>query len=309
MTVALQLNSTGQMMLDQIDQEMTYKLQKKITKSFEEALFCTPEEARAIFRKNLGNRKVDVRINDYGFIDFNIEVGAYTLSNPMRQMTPSGFYVDTAQTNCSITSTTTSGTSNYFSTGTSSTTQFTIPPQISGGNTRVNFAVDGRFVIQHAERLKISDGQEIVIDLPDGTTLKVEKSGNFTVDDKDSKVLYKGNKIREFNRYINSSDLLQDFIRFLGNHGVRQSEVLNVPIELFVNWLILQSAEADGEDAPDNITPVERHPKLVDCKRKSILGKCLRCGRFISQNKTKAGFNFCNIEHAQEHCERFGLAS
>ena len=31
--------------------------------------------------------------------------------------------------------------------------------------------------------------------------------------------------------------------------------------------------------------------------------------RFISQNKTKAGFNFCNIEHAQEHCERFGLAS
>ena len=127
--------------------------------------------------------------------------------------------------------------------------------------------------------------------------------------DTDAKTLYRGNRIREFNRYINSSDLLQDFIRFLGKNGVKQSEALSIPIELFVNWLILQSAEADGEDVPDEFVPTERHPRLVECKRKKEDRRCLKCGKFIPHNKIQAGFNFCNIKHAQEHLDRLQLAS
>jgi len=176
-------------------------------------------------------------------------------------------------------------------------------------NLCLSFAADGNLILDCSDKPLLKDGNEITIEMPDGTLIQMQKNGNFTVDDKDSKVVYKGNRIREFNRFINASDLLQEFICFLGKQGLRQSEVLSVPIELFVSWLVPQAAEADGEENPEDIVPVENHPKFIECKKKVMAGKCLRCGRFISSNKVKTGFNFCNIDHAQEHCERFSLVS
>ena len=75
---------------------------------------------------------------------------------------------------------------------------------------------------------------------------------------------------REFNRYINASDLLEEFIRFLGEHKVRQGEVLKLPIDLFVKWLILRACEQDGEEP--NVTLQLPPPRQQ--------ARCLGCGRW-----------------------------
>jgi len=143
-------------------------------------------------------------------------------------------------------------------------------------------------------RIKVKSGQKAIIELPDGSVVNVDKDGNFRVDDSDAKVIYKANRSREFNRYINASDLLEEFIRFLAKLGVKQSQVLNVPIELFINWIVIKSAEVDGDDIPDGITPIENHPKLP---HRSVY-KCLQCGKFIRKEYFECGFKFCHGLHA-----------
>lgn len=53
---------------------------------------------------------------------------------------------------------------------------------------------------------------------------------------------------REFNRFINASDLLEEFIHYLGTLSVKKSEVMELPVELFIKWLIIRACEADGEE-------------------------------------------------------------
>ena len=77
---------------------------------------------------------------------------------------------------------------------------------------------------------------------------------------------------REFNTYINASDLLDEFIRFLGTEGVKQGEVMDLPLELFIKWLIVRSCEADGEEPPLQLPPVKKclakpQPRCVKCQR------------------------------------------
>jgi len=92
-----------------------------------------------------------------------------------------------------------------------------------------------------------------------------------------------------FNKFINASDMLEGFIAFLGAEGVRQGEVMGMPLDHFIKWLIIKACEADGEEADVVLA-------LPAPKRQS---RCLGCQRFIPISLTPqlhdercAGFYF-----------------
>jgi hypothetical protein len=150
------------------------------------------------------------------------------------------------------------------------------------------------------DELVLKQGEEKTIKLPDGTIIGVDKDGNFEIMDDNAEVIYKANRIREFNKFINASDLLEEFISFLGQYyNIKQSEVLNVPIELFINWIIIKAAEQDGDPTPSNVQ-IEGHPALPQ-KRHSY--RCLNCGKFISKKLVELGVNFCDSICMQKKLE------
>jgi hypothetical protein len=62
-----------------------------------------------------------------------------------------------------------------------------------------------------------------------------------------------------FNAYLNGSDLVEQFIKWCGEQGVRRGEFARLPIELFVRWLIIEATKADGlaaEGEPQLITDI-----------------------------------------------------
>lgn len=118
------------------------------------------------------------------------------------------------------------------------------------------------------ERLDLKDGQLVVpkgrdLLLPDGTVLHIDDLGNVRIDDANAKVIYQASRMREFNPYVNASDLLASFIRFAGSLGLGRMDIGELPVALFINWLVIEAAKQDGDPIPDDITPVERHPALL----------------------------------------------
>lgn len=137
--------------------------------------------------------------------------------------------------------------------------------------------------------------------LPDGSVLEVDGDGNFTVSDKDAVVTYRGSNVREFNPFINSSDLLEAFIKDLGELGVKQDEVLKVPIEMFINWLIFKAADQDGDNAPDDV------PLLESSVKPHKHPKCLCCGKFIKKALVEHKIHFCNPQHHERYLTKVGI--
>lgn len=86
-----------------------------------------------------------------------------------------------------------------------------------------------------------------------------------------------------FNRFVNASDLLEEFIRYVGALGVKQGDVLQLPIDLFIKWLIIEAAKKDGDAPPEGV--VVQLPNI----------RCLKCGRFIRKDSP---IPFCSEEHA-----------
>lgn len=74
-----------------------------------------------------------------------------------------------------------------------------------------------------------------------------------------------------FNRYVNASDLLEEFLAWLKTERVRSREALALPIDLFIKWLIIRACEE--EQQPPNVTlqlpPPRQQPR------------CLGCGQFM----------------------------
>ena len=58
-----------------------------------------------------------------------------------------------------------------------------------------------------SELKKIGPGAK-EIELPDGAKLIVDAAGNYRIEDKDAKVTYKANRIREFSPHLNASDMV-----------------------------------------------------------------------------------------------------
>lgn len=93
--------------------------------------------------------------------------------------------------------------------------------------------------------------------LPDGAVLRIDQHGNYGINDESAKVIYQACRRREFNPYLNASDLLVSFIKEVGHlDGVNQDEILRLPVEAFINWLVLQAATKDG-DRTDHLPKVE----------------------------------------------------
>lgn len=134
--------------------------------------------------------------------------------------------------------------------------------------------------------LVVPDRQSAHITLPDGTKINVDKDGSFEINDQAAKVIYRASRIREFNPFVNASDKIEDFIRFCGDQGIRQGEMLDLPIKLFIGWLIIEAAKADREPEPDV-------PLIPDLRRHTT-PRCLGCGRFIRRDAATKGLFYCS---------------
>lgn len=139
------------------------------------------------------------------------------------------------------------------------------------------------------QNLKIEHGHESNIELPDGTFVHVDKDGSYRIEDSQAKVIYKAEPARDFNVFMNASDRLEDFVRFCGQHGVTQDEMMHLPINLFVGWLVLEAAKADREPEPDDIN-------LIPDLRRIKKPRCISCGRFITKAKKVAKVEYCSTK-------------
>lgn len=126
-------------------------------------------------------------------------------------------------------------------------------------------------------------------ELPDGATLHVSDMGEYFIDDYDARVIYNACRIREFNPYVNASDLIAKFIAYVGSLGVKRDEVAHLPLGLLVNWLIVEAAEKDGDPIPADVVPVPEHRLL----KGQVKPRCLGCQRFIRRTRITHGFPYC----------------
>lgn len=137
--------------------------------------------------------------------------------------------------------------------------------------------------------------------LKDGSILHVDEKGNFHLDDKAAKVIYAAHRNKDFNPYVNAGELVGSFIDYIRQSipGVKRSDIPTLPLELFVNWLVLEAAERDGDPAPSDVTPLPNSRLLVA----RIKPRCSlpTCRRFIPRSAFGAGFNYCSPSHATRH--------
>ncbi len=146
---------------------------------------------------------------------------------------------------------------------------------------------------------KLGPGKR-TIELPDGAKLVIDELGNYVIEDKDAKVTYKANNNRDFSPYLNASDMLAKFVEYVGTVGVKKSEVMNLPIHLFISWLIIEAANKDGDVVPGDVVPVHRDPMLVSV----LKPKCATCGRFVKRADFQQRFPFCSPDHGIVYAER-----
>lgn len=148
-------------------------------------------------------------------------------------------------------------------------------------------------------RIKKIRAGEQTIELPDGAILHVDADGNYHIDDDSAKVIYKANRVREFSPHVSASDMVAKFVTYVGGIGVRQKDVLNLPIHLFISWLIIEAAERDGDDIPADIIPVAADPALVAVRKP----RCQFCKKFIRRLHHDNRFPFCSPDHATRHLQ------
>lgn len=91
------------------------------------------------------------------------------------------------------------------------------------------------------------------------------------------------------NRHLEASDLLEAFLRHMSAEGVGRAELLELPIELFVSWLIVEAATAEGAEIPDNVLPPRQ--KLAFVRRPRI---CRGCETPLPQALLDRGLQWCS---------------
>lgn len=133
----------------------------------------------------------------------------------------------------------------------------------------------------------VFDVGPLSIQLKDGSKLLIDEKGNYRIEDKDAKITYRANHIRNFNPFLNASDKIEEFIRFCGDLKVRRDEMMNLPLQLFIAWLVQEAAKADEEAIPET--------QLIPDLRKQTAPQCqlVSCRRFISIEKARKKILFC----------------
>lgn len=155
------------------------------------------------------------------------------------------------------------------------------------------------FTIHNGVEVKYDD-QKKQFHLSDGSILSFDKTGNYTIDDSNAKVVYKSNTIREFSPYLNASDMLARFVEYLQTLNLKKQEVLELPIRLFIAWLVIEAAKKDNDTIPKDIVPVERD-KLISV---IIKPRCSFCGRFVKRIQYTKKLVFCSYEHGIRFLEK-----
>lgn len=132
------------------------------------------------------------------------------------------------------------------------------------------------------QHIKLQLGKHRTITFPDGTVIDFFEDGRYMINDANAKVVYKANRVHDFNPFINASDKLEAFIKYCGTVGVRQGDMLGIPIKHFIAWLVIEAAKADGEEPTDTLM-------LTDQSKP----RCRTCGRFMSPQLKADRIEFC----------------
>lgn len=66
----------------------------------------------------------------------------------------------------------------------------------------------------------------------------------------------------DFNRYLNASDMIEEFIKYVGGLGLGKREFLSLPVELFIAFLVVRAAESDGE-----VPPADQVKRLTNARQ------------------------------------------
>lgn len=164
-------------------------------------------------------------------------------------------------------------------------------------------------VVREIVRSRIAPGEKVDIELPDGAMLKVAADGSYRIEDKDAKITYRANRVREFNRFINASDLLVKFIGYLNTLRLNQKEALGLPIDLFIAWLIIEAAKADDEEPQEaelaKLETLMRKHVQIDPPKPMLalpppMPRCF-CGRFMARARAAKGLMFCGGAHMDRY--------
>jgi hypothetical protein len=162
--------------------------------------------------------------------------------------------------------------------------------------------------LRGVSRIKLSDWFRGTLELADGARLVFDDGGNYRIEDQDARVTYKANRVRTFNRYINASDLLEEFVTDCLKEGISKQEFMNLPVDLLIRWLVVRAAEADGERAPEDY---RFEPRLVQVRLppppRVVPPRCLCCGRFNRKVKHEAGVNFVDEAHLARFMDKRSL--
>jgi hypothetical protein len=160
-------------------------------------------------------------------------------------------------------------------------------------------------------RFEAKRGSEYRIDLGNGEYLEVDADGKVTHHAQSTRI-YEPCRRYEFNPFVNASDIMEEFVEFVAALGVRRQAFLELPLGLFVKYLILRSAEKDGDDLEElGVSPESlRADKALVASTKPLKwsGRCLRCGRYVKRERVSLGFAFCSQSHGSEYAVAQGLS-
>lgn len=161
---------------------------------------------------------------------------------------------------------------------TTATTTTSHPMWISSGNSLVASEALPQII-------RLDDGRRHSLKFQDGTVIEVQPNGSFAIHDDNAKVIYRANRVRDFNPFLNASDKIEEFIKYCGGVGVRQGDMLGIPLKHFIGWLIIEAARADGEPEPEVL--------LLPNLRREAKPRCVTCGRFLSPRLRTKNIEFC----------------
>lgn len=94
---------------------------------------------------------------------------------------------------------------------------------------------------------------------------------------------------RRVNRFLATSDMLEEFLREMSAEGIGRASMLDLPIELFVSWLVVKAAEADQETVPENVTDPRRRIHALPKRH-----LCRGCNNEITADLRARGLQWCS---------------
>ena len=147
-------------------------------------------------------------------------------------------------------------------------------------------------------------GSNTTFVLPDGTEIKYHYDDRIEIDDSKGKRLYQSAPTRGFNKYLNASDLLEDFVRYCASERLSRKDFAELPLSLFIYWLIAKAAEADGDSTDDIVPLLETSVK----QQRYQPHRCQCCGKSLSKRFLENHVHFCSASHMQLYMDKAKLS-